>query len=97
MKKVLLGLAALGLATLAAPAPATARVFIGLPGFSLFTGPPVVAAPPPALYAPPVYYRHRRPYVPVYYGRPYRPVYVPYWGPGKRKGWYKHHHKHGRW
>jgi hypothetical protein len=65
-------------------------VFFGLPGFGLFAG------PPPVVYAPPVYYG--RPYYygsPYYYGRPYygRPVYGPYWGRGRHRGWYKH----GRW
>lgn len=93
MKKTLFGLAALALVALAAPKPAAARVsvFFGLPGFALFAGPPVVAppvlvAPPPVVYAPPMYYGG------PYYGRPY-PVYGPYWGPGRRRGWYKH----GRW
>ena len=96
MKKTLLGLAALAFVALAVPAPAAARVsvFFGLPGFSIFAGPPVgyappvVVAPPPVIYyAPPVYYG--RPYAPAYYyGRPYRGYYG---RPGR--GWYRH----GRW
>jgi hypothetical protein len=102
MKKALLGLGLLTLVAWTMPAPvrADASVFIGLPGFSLFAGPPVVAppvvvGPPPVVYAPPVYYGrpYYYPYPRAYYRRPYAPVYRPYWGPGKHKGWYKH----GRW
>ena len=64
MKKAILALSILGLIAFAAPRPAEAEVslFFGLPGFSLFAGPPVVA--PPVAVAPPVYYP------PAYYGGP---------------------------
>jgi hypothetical protein len=93
MKKTLLGLAALAFVALAVPTPASARasLFFGLPGFSIFAGPPVYAppvyappvyAPPPVYYAPPVYYG--RPY-PAYYGRPFYRGY--YRGPYYRHRW----------
>jgi hypothetical protein len=99
MKKMLLGLTVLALVALTAPAPAAARVFLGVPGFGLFAGPPVVAPPyygPPAYYGPPPYY-YGAPY--GYYGRPYayygRPYYRPYRGfyRGPYGGW----HRRGRW
>jgi hypothetical protein len=98
MKKTVLALAVLGAVAVAAPDPAAARasVFLGLPGFSLFPGPPAYYAPPtyyapPAYYAPPpVYYAPPpfvgRPYAPAYYRRPY---YRPYWGP-RRGRWPRH-------
>jgi hypothetical protein len=98
MKKTLFGLAVLALVALAAPSPAAARasVFLGVPGFGFFGGPPVVV-PPPVVYAPPVYYGGPYYYGRPYYGRPYYgrsyPVYGPYWGRGWHRGWYKH----GRW
>jgi hypothetical protein len=94
MRKTILALSILGLVAFAAPRPASANVsfFVGLPGFALFSGPPVVPpvyappvyAPPPVVYAPPVYYP--RPY-PVFYGRPY---WGGGWGHGWHRGWYKH-------
>lgn len=55
MKEALLGTAFLGLLGLAAPRPAAARVsvFVGLPGFALFAGPPMAVAPAPVVVAPP--------------------------------------------
>ncbi len=93
MKKTILATAILALVALAAPRPAAAEVsfFFGLPGVSVYGGPPVVYAPPayaPPIYAPPVYYGYGRPYyAPAYYGRYYRG-----WGPGRgwHRGWYKH-------
>lgn len=91
MKKTILALAVLGLVVAAAPRPASAWVSfsVGLPGFALFSGPPVIPppvyAPPPVVYAPPVYYG--RPY-PAFYGRPY---YYGY-GRGWHGGWYRHGH-----
>ena len=75
MKKMILALSILGLVAIAAPRPASAYVsfFFGLPGFSLFAGPPVYAPPvygPPVVYAPPAYYGYGRPF-PAYYGRPF--------------------------
>jgi hypothetical protein len=98
MKKTLFGLAALALVALAVPTPASARasLFFGLPGFSVFAGPPVYAPPPPvyvappAYYAPPVYYGYGRRYPAYYYGRPYYRGYRGYYrGPG--------YYRHGRW
>ena len=58
MKKMILALSILGLVAIVAPRPASAHVslFFGLPGVSLFAGPPVYAPPvygPPVVYAPP--------------------------------------------
>jgi hypothetical protein len=91
MKKMILALSILGLVAIAAPRPASANVsfFFGLPGVSLFAGPPVYAppvyAPPPVVYAPPAYYYgYGRPF-PAYYGRPY------YYGRGyPYRGYYRH-------
>jgi hypothetical protein len=89
MKKMILALSILGLVAIAAPRPASANVslFFGLPGISLFAGPPVYAPPvygPPVVYAPPVYYGYGRPF-PAYYGRPY------YYGHGyPYRGYYRH-------
>jgi hypothetical protein len=99
LKKMILALSILGLVAVAAPRPASAYVSfsIGLPGFALFSGPPVYAppvyAPPPVVYAPPAYYGYGygygRPF-PAFYGRPFygRPFYghgYPYRGHGH--GW----------
>jgi len=98
LKKMILALSILGLVAVAAPRPASAYVSfsIGLPGFALFSGPPVYAppvyAPPPVVYAPPAYYGYGygygRPF-PAFYGRPFygRPFYghgYPY------RGYYGH-------
>ena len=89
MKKMILALSILGLVAIVAPRPASAHVslFFGLPGISLFAGPPVYAPPvygPPVVYAPPVYYGYGRPF-PAYYGRPY------YYGHGyPYRGYYRH-------
>jgi hypothetical protein len=92
MKKTLFGLAVLALVAFAVPTPASAgaSLFFGVPGFSIFAGPPVYAppvfappvyAPPPVYYAPPVYYGR-----PAYfYGRPYYRGY--YRGPYYRRPW----------
>jgi hypothetical protein len=98
MKKTILALTILGLVAVAAPRPASAAVsfFVGVPGFSLFSGPPVapVYAPPvyaPPVYAPPVVYG-----APVYYPRPFPFYGRPYywggggWGHGWHRGWYRH-------
>jgi len=100
LKKMILALSILGLVAVAAPRPASAYVSfsIGLPGFALFSGPPVYAppvyAPPPVVYAPPAYYGYGygygRPF-PAFYGRPFygRPFYghgYPY------RGYYGHGH-----
>jgi len=93
MKRIMLALAILGLVAFAAPRPADAGVsfFVGVPGFSVYSGPSVVYAPP--VYAPPVYYP--RPYYPpVFYGRPY-PVFYGPWGHGH--GWHRGWYKHGHW
>jgi hypothetical protein len=91
MVKTILALSILGLVAVAAPRPASAYVSfsIGLPGFALFAGPPVVPppvyVPPPVVYAPPVYYG--RPYYPAFFyghGRPY------YYGRGAYRGYYRH-------
>src|SRR5262245_21784650 len=91
MRKTMLALTILGMVAVAGPRPASAVSFwVGVPGFSLFSGPPVVAplvyAPPPVVYAPPVYYA--RPYPAFYgYGGPYfygRPYYG--WGHGWHGG-----------
>lgn len=75
------------------------------PGVSIGVGNtrPVVVAPAPVYVAPaPVYVAPRPVYLaprPVYlapapvYVQP-APVYVQYGHPGKRKGWYKNHHRH---
>ena len=91
MKKMILALSILGLVAMVAPRPASANVslFFGLPGVSLFAGPPVYAPPvygPPVVYAPPpaYYYGYGRPF-PAYYGRPY------YYGHGyPYRGYYRH-------
>jgi hypothetical protein len=91
MKKMILALSILGLVAIVAPRPASAHVslFFGLPGISLFAGPPVYAPPvygPPVVYAPPAYYGYGygRPF-PAYYGRPY------YYGHGyPYRGYYRH-------
>ena len=91
MKKMILALSILGLVAIVAPRPASAHVslFFGLPGVSLFAGPPVYAPPvygPPVVYAPPpaYYYGYGRPF-PAYYGRPY------YYGRGyPYRGYYRH-------
>ena len=59
MKKMILALSILGLVAIVAPRPASANVslFFGLPGVSLFAGPPVYAPP---VYGPPVVYAPRR-------------------------------------
>ena len=94
MKKATLALTILGLVAVAAPRPASAAVsfFVGVPGFSLYSGPPFV--PPvyaPPVYAPPVFYAP-----PVYYPRPY-PVFWgrPYWGGGWGHGWHRGWYRHG--
>jgi hypothetical protein len=97
MKKMILALSILGLVAVAAPRSASAYVSfsIGLPGFALFSGPPVFAppvygpvyAPPPVVYAPPVYYG--RPY-PAFYGRPYYGGYYRHGYP--YRGYYRHGH-----
>jgi len=94
MKKAILALTILGLVAVAAPLPASAAVsfFVGVPGFSLYSGPPFV--PPvyaPPVYAPPVFYAP-----PVYYPRPY-PVFWgrPYWGGGWGHGWHRGWYRHG--
>jgi hypothetical protein len=93
MKKAILALTILGLVAVAAPRPAAAvSFFVGVPGFSLYSGPPFV--PPvyaPPVYAPPVFYAP-----PVYYPRPY-PVFWgrPYWGGGWGHGWHRGWYRHG--
>ncbi len=101
MKRMLLGLAVLAFVAFAVPSPASASVsvFFGLPGFSIFAGPPVPYAPP-VVVAPPVYYG--RPYAPAYYyPRPYYYRGGPYYyrgGPGYYRGGPRYHgHGHGRW
>ena len=91
MKKMILALSILGLVAILAPRPASANVslFFGLPGVSLFAGPPVYAPPvygPPVVYAPPpvAFYGYGRPF-PAYYGHPY------YYGRGyPYRGYYRH-------
>ena len=92
MKKMILALSILGLVAIVAPRPASAHVslFFGLPGVSLFAGPPVVrsagvrAAGRLRASAGGTIYGYGRPF-PAYYGRPY------YYGRGyPYRGYYRH-------
>ncbi|HKA29895.1 MAG TPA: hypothetical protein VKH82_10985 [Candidatus Binatia bacterium] len=100
MKKAILALTILGLVAVAVPRPASAAVsfFVGVPGFSLYSGPPVAPVYAPPVYAPPVVYG-----APVYYPRPF-PFYggpywgARYWGGGWGHGWHGGGHGwHGGW
>jgi len=101
MRRTMMGMVALAGVLLAVPRVADARVgvWFGLPGVSVFAGPPV---PPIAVAPPPYYYGAYYAPPPVvvarpYWGRPYYgygPVYRGHkWKHGRPPGWYKH----GRW
>lgn len=100
-RRSMLMVAIAGVLVAAPEADARVGLWLGLPGLSVFAGPPVppvVVAPPPYYYAPPAYYAPppvvvappywRRPY---YYG--YGPRYRGYIRRGRPPGWVKH----GRW
>jgi hypothetical protein len=105
MRRTMMGMVALAGVLLAVPRVADARVAVwfGLPGVSVFAGPPVppIAVPPPAYYyGPPAYYAPPPVVVaPPHWGRPYYGYgygagYRGYkWKHGRPPGWYKH----GRW
>ena len=103
MRRTVMVMVALAWLMIAAPRVADARAgaWFGLPGASIFAGPPappVAVVPRPYYYAPPAYYAPPPVVVaPRYWGRPY-PYYA--YGPRYRgwrgpPGWYKHGHKHG--
>jgi hypothetical protein len=112
MNRTLVSGALLAGMALLAPRPALAdvSVWFGLPGVSVYAGPPVVPAPPvvvgaPYWGAPPVYYGPPVVVAPPCYRRPYYGyggygygAYAPVYRGSKWKPGKRHGwYKHGRW